>query len=237
MIKIEDKIEKAHYVASDHDVELLAAAHLATSEATKRADGSYLRILVAALQAQFNGVRSRRKPDAEAHSAFLAETHSRLYVWILKGITTPEVADDEKLSPDDRRIRGMLRQARAGFARSAASTLQMFIRAGGDVRTLDVDTVSKTALRTWARAANPDAKPRTDFILAGLKRIERAAVALMAEDPDEARATVEECMGRLQRVLDELGPPATQPQHTITQTLRQRPVHTRQPAPAGRAHA
>lgn len=209
MSKVEDKIEKAHYVASEHDVELLAASHLACNDAAKRADGYYLRILVAALQAKFDGIKHRRKAakaDLEAHANLLTETHQRFYPYILKGVTTPEVADDPTLHDNDRRLRSLMRNARSGFARSTASTLLGFIRAGGDIRGLDVETVTKTSLRMWTRASTAEgANPQVDRINSAMKRVERDARNLMAEDPDEARNTVEDCIARLQRILDELG--------------------------------
>lgn len=233
---IETKIEKAHYVATEHDVELLSAAHLACNEATQRVDGSYLRILIATIQARFGG-RGRRKAanaDLGQHSTYLAETHTRLYPFVLKGVTTPEVADDETMSAEERRARAVVRNSRAGFARSAASTLQAYIRAGGDIRTIDVDVATKTALRAWTKAQAPDAKPRLGALQSAFGRVEREATAMVAEDPDAARGVIEECMERLQAILDDLAQP-TAP--TITQTLRSRPLHTRQPAPVGRAHA
>lgn len=238
-ISIETKIEKAHYMASEHDVEMLSAAHLSCSEATQRVDGSYLRILIAAVQARFGASgRGRRKAadgDLGAHSTYLASVHTRLYPFVLRGITTPDVADDEALSVEDRRARGLTRSSRAGFARSAASTLQTFVRAGGDIRGLDVETATKSALRAWAKAQGPG-KPYAEVFQAAFKRVEREASALAADDPDAARVAIEDCMTRLQAILDDLS--ADRPTgQTITQTLRSRPVHTRQPAPQGRAHA
>lgn len=238
MIKIEDKIEGKSYVASEHDVELLAAAHLACSDATKRVDISYLRILVAALHARFNGVRGRKKAapaDLKQHGEYLAETHTRLYAFVLRGVTTPDVLDEETLDADTRRGRAAIRNGRAAFARSSASTLQLFIRSGGDVRTLDVASVSKAQLRAFAKSTAPPV-PRDEAVLATLKRVESEALALAEDDPDAAREVVSECMERLQKILD--GLTETKPDaHTITQTLRSRPLHTRQPTPAGRAHA
>lgn len=219
---IENKIEKAHYVANEHDVELLAAAHLATTEASKRTDGQYLRILVQALKSQFDGVRGKRRPttaELENHSAFLADTHTRLYVAVLRGITTPDVEDDETLTVEERRERAAVRNNRAGFARSSASTLQMFIRAGGDVRTLDVAVVTKTSLRTWTKANTPDATPRQDFIMSALTRLEREARTLVAEDPDEGRTVVEDCMKRLQVILDDLDKADEEAPHVATDVL------------------
>lgn len=237
MTKIEDKIESKNYVATEHDVELLAAAHLACSDATKRVDVSYLRILVAALQARFNGLRGRKKAaapeDLKQHSEYLAETHTRLYAFVLKGVTTPDVMDEETLDPDTRRARAGVRNGRAAFARSSASTLQLYIRMGGDVRGLHVADVSKSQLRAFAKSKAPPT-PRNELVLAGIKRVESEALSLAADDPDAAREVVEECMERLQKILDGLDKPDAS---TITQTLRARPAHTRQPAPAGRAHA
>lgn len=234
--KIEDKIEAKGYVATEHDVELLAAAHMVNVDQAKRTDGSYLRILVAALQARFNGLKSRKRAtpaDLKAHSDHVAETHTKLYPHVVKGVTTPDILDDETLDADTRRARAAIRNARATFARSAASTLQLFIRAGGDLRGVDVLSVTKTQLRTWAvAAAGPT--PRGEVILAAVKRLERDVLAMAADDPDGAHSAVEGCIERLQKILGELDDPK---QHIITQTLRQRPVHTRQPAPVGRAHA
>lgn len=208
MIKVEDKIEKAHYVASEHDVELLSASHLACTDAAKRADGYYLRILIASLQAKFDGNKHRKragKADLEAHAALLTETHQRYYPWVLKGVTTEDVKDDPTLHDNERRMRALQRNARSGFARSTASTVLSYIRAGGDVRSLDVATVTKSSLRTWTRAATSDgANPRVDRIVASMTRLERDARNLMVEDADEARVTVQDCMERLQRILDEL---------------------------------
>lgn len=239
MKKIEDTIESKNYAGvTDHEVELLAAAHLACSEAAKRTDGSYLRILVAVLQQRFDGVKNRKRvsaADLKAHSEYLAETHTRLYAFVLKGVTTPDVMDEETLDVDTRRGRAAVRNSRAAFARSSASTLQMYIRAGGDVRGLDVMSVSKGQLRTFAAQAAGANTPAL-LMSATLKRLEGQANTLAEDDPDEARTLVGDCIERLQKILDGLD--AAKPDAgAITQVLRSRPMHTRQPAPAGRAHA
>jgi len=220
MIKIEDKISKANYVATEHDVELLAASHLACNEATKRADGFYLRILISRLQAQFDGVKRRKKPtkaDLEAHASFLTETHTKLYQFVLKGVTTPDVTDDESLPELERRGRSLTRHSRGNFARTSASTVLGFIRAGGDVRGIDVETVTKAALRGWTRAATvPGSNQKVEALQSSVRRVATLARSLMATDPDEARNTVEECMGQLQLVLDELGVADDAPEHGAT---------------------
>lgn len=185
----------------EKQVEQLAADHMKGDDAARRADGSYLRILVAAVQERFTN-RSRARKQAVGQ--FLATTHTALYPAILRGITTPEVADDAKLNDDERRQRADARNGRAGFARSSASTLQMYIRAGGNVVTLDINTVSKTALRKWTVEARGERAPSV-VVLAALKRVERDATQLLAQDPDEGRLAVAACIERLQAMLDNTG--------------------------------
>lgn len=241
-MNIQDSIEKKHYVATEHDVELLAASHFNSDTLTRRSDGQYLRILVAALKGQFGGATHRgprRKLTAEdfnAQGAFLAETHTRYYAAVLKGITTPEVADDEALDVDTRRARASIRNARAGFARSAASTVQAFLRAGGDIRVVDVNVVTKTELRNWTRqAVTPDENPRLHAVHVTIKRLTRDMEALAEEDAGAARVAVEEAMQTLQGILDGLDatarpgglastvlPPATAAPPTDTQVFRAR---------------
>lgn len=223
-LKIADKIEKAHYVIqSDHDVELLAAAHLACDDATKRVSGQYLRILIAQCQAQFDGGKARRKitaPDREAHAAFLQTVHLRLYAHIVKGVTSPDVADATDLKPDDRRARTAIRAGRASFARSAASTLMAYIRAGGDVRILDVTQVTKSGLRTWTRAAMDHATPRADIVQSVAARLEKEARNLMEEDPGGGRLALEDLIERLQAIVDQAGEPAGHTESRVFQGKR-----------------
>jgi hypothetical protein len=203
---IQEKVEKARYSATEHEVEQLAAAHFSASDVAKRIDNAYLRILINALQAKFPITDRKRRLSADErqrHAAFITETHSRFYAAVLRGVTTPDVADDATLTADERRARAGIRNGRAGYARTAASTIQVFIKAGGDVRTLDVMTVTKTALRAFA-VEHAERRPVMEVIMTTLHRVELQVSGLIEEDPDQARAAVEECMARLQRILDEL---------------------------------
>jgi hypothetical protein len=203
-MEITDKIEKAHYVANEREVELLAAAYVACSEATKRTDGAYLRVLIAALQAEFGTKKHKLlAKDKHRHAEYLSETHSRLYPAVMRGVTTPEVKDDDHLSQDERRARAAVRNARATFARTGASTIQAFIKAGGDVRGLDVNQVTKYALQTFVSSKEGE-PPKMEMVMAALHRVERQVLTWVQEDPDQARAAVEECLARLQRILDEM---------------------------------
>lgn len=206
-MNIVQKIEKAHYVATEHDVELLAAEHLANVTAANHSDGSYLRILIAAMQSQFGSNGRKRKltaTDQAQHIAQLATIHGRLYPHVLKGVTTPEVVEDETLDPDTRRARAAIRNNRAGFARSAASTLKAWVLAGGDVRGLDIGTTTKTELRAFTRAHVDPAGARRDPAHAATVSLVTRLRTLATTDPDAARVSAEEAMQELQKVLDEL---------------------------------
>jgi hypothetical protein len=203
-MEIADKIEKAHYAASEQEVELLAAAHLACTEATKKTDGAYLRILIAVLQEQFGTKKHKlSQKEQHRHAEVLTATHARLYPAVMRGVTTPEVEDHETLTIDERRARAAIRNARAGFARSAASTLHAFIAAEGDVRGLDLQTVTKTALRAHVLLKH-GVPPKHEMVIAALHRVEKQVLKWVQEDPDQARAAIEECIERLQKLHDDL---------------------------------
>jgi hypothetical protein len=230
-MNILETIERKHYIATDSDVEQLAATHLTSDALTKRSDGQYLRILVAAMRAKFGsgkGSGRRRKlteADVAEQSEALAAIHTRFYASVLKGVTTDEVADHDNLSADERRARAAARNGRAGFARSAASTLQAYIRAGGDIRGLDVATVTKTELRAFARVAQaPDDSPEAHAAHVTIKRLARDMDALADVDPDAARLAIDEAMAALQAIGARLASAAhaAQAPPSETQVFRQK---------------
>jgi hypothetical protein len=100
---------------------------------------------------------------------------------------------------------------RATFARTAASTLRLFVRGGGDMRALtDLSKVTKGALR---RAV----APKDQGQLEGLSRSERTAVKSLAtyeravqrlaeSNPEAARERLELALEELGRLLDNITP-------------------------------
>ena len=229
-------LERKGYVATEHDVEQLAAGRFATSASLDRTDNAYLRILAAALQAQFGAPGAGRKrrltsADTTAHLACLDDVHGRLYPHILKGVTTPEVAADESLELAEQRERMRLRNNRASFARSAASTLRTWISAGGDVRTLAVGEIMKSVLAAWVRSQrDPDTNPDVAVVGATARRLVGEARRLIEADPDAGRMSVEAAIAELQALLDvpfRQSPPAhadptPPPLRAVSITRRQR---------------
>jgi hypothetical protein len=216
--QIQDKIEGNNYVVTEHEVETLAAAHFACTEAAERTDGSYLKVLVAALQAQFGRTRRRKlsKEDFQAHLKLLSETQAKFYPHVLKGVTTEDCADKEGLKDEDARNRNAERVRRATFARTAASTLAGYIKAGGDIRGLNVMSVTKTGLRAWATEHSPLAAPaHARRITTILGRVEAEVRELAVESPEAALDSIGACMDRLQKIMDELSA-TTQARHGRT---------------------
>lgn len=164
-------LERAGYVASEEQIEQLAR----DVAVGKKADSTYLRVLVAAVQSALKAKRQR------AVTA-LQSAHERFYPAILRGVGADDVAPKE-------------RTRRATFARTATSTLRTFAKAGGDIRALDVAEVTKASLRQFTAPEVPtgtraerSAARATAALLRSLKRME----------PAEARVALDTAVKALQ---------------------------------------
>lgn len=213
------KLVKAHYVVhNEAEVETLAAERYASNTVVAQADGTYLRVLLVGTQAKLGRPRGRApKVNGEAQLTVLGEVHERFYAAVLRGVTTPEVAIEPDLDSKEQRRRALERNSRSAFARSAMSTLVAFIKGGGDLRSLDPETVTKAALRAAVAPPEPEDKVA--------RQIQRASGALLRaigrrarDNPEAARTEVETIMDELQKVLDSLDGEA-ETEHTATTTV------------------
>jgi crotonobetainyl-CoA:carnitine CoA-transferase CaiB-like acyl-CoA transferase len=162
-------------------------------------------------------IRSRRAGKAEHIDASAAEVvldkiHDKLYPSVLRGVG-PEELDIKE------------RNRRATFARSAASTVRYFIRQGGDVRTVDIPTISKSGLRKLVEpeAAEPESETRMERSLRKSQEafIKSAQRMLARGDPDMAIERIEASIEALQAMLDELDKAAeTRASETTTSVQR-----------------
>jgi len=200
------KLVKAHYVVhNEHEVETLAAERYTSNVVVAQADGTYLRVLLVGTQAKLGRPRGRAaaRVNAEAQLAVLVETHERFYAAVLRGVTTPDIAIEADIDSKEQRRRSLERNSRSAFARSAMSTLTAFVKGGGDLRTLDAETVTKAGLRAAVAPPEPEDKVA--------RQIQRASGALLRavtrrarDNPDEAAREIEGIMDELQKVLDSL---------------------------------
>jgi hypothetical protein len=197
----------AHMARSTHInvlTTLAAAAFIATQEQVKElasfvqhgaeSDGTYFKVVLAHTMAK---LAKRGRRSAKSQLEALDNVHADLYPAVLEGVGPTELESAE-------------RTRRAKFASSSASTVRRFIKLGGDVRNVDLATVTKTGLLASV-LPKVERKEGESRIERSFNRAEAAlmdsANKLMARgDPDEARERVEQVMAALEKLLD--NPPA-----------------------------
>lgn len=201
-------LESRHYVATEADIASLVSTHDNALLARDTARATYLKALTATTIAEIGApVRLRAgKPavlspdDTSSHVAAFEKVHQRFYAVVLKSIGEGPPKE---------------RNARANFARSAASTLRRWIKAGNDIRALAPARVTKASLRVGGgagRAARPPA--RVVESLAG--RLATSAEELAKVDKGAAIAAVDVAMTKLATLLVSLGvSPTKDPQKAI----------------------
>jgi len=205
-------LESRHFVATEADIATLVSTHDDALNARDTARATYLKALVATTIAELGAsVRLRAgKPavlspdDTSNHVAAFEKVHQRFYVVVLKSIG--EGAPKE-------------RNSRANFARSAASTLRRWIKAGNDIRALAPSRVTKAALRVGGGTGRTERPPaRRVEAMAG--RLATGAEELAKTDKAAAIAAVEGAMTRLATLLVSLGAPTTRnPQKAVDEHL------------------
>lgn len=200
-----DKIAKDHYVATEAQIETLARENYTSASQVLASNATYLRVLVAGCQAALGGKKGRAPVRAEPQLEVLEKTHERFYAAVLRGVTTDDIAQDDTQDRTERGRRQLERNRRSGFARSAATTLRNYVRGGGDLRALELETVTKSELQRFVASQSSPA----DKVAARAQRAEKSlvnAIKLMAKgDPDKATAELEAIVERLQLALTQLG--------------------------------
>lgn len=199
-VSLVERIAAAHYVATDAQVEALAQQRYTAADVQGKTDGTYLRVLIVACKSKL-GTRGR-SPSTESQLQVLDAEHTRLYAFVLRGVTTPEVAAEEGLSPQESGARALERNRRSGFARSAYSTVRAVIAAGGDFRGLDPETVSKASLRSMLAPPEPSDKGER-LVSRSQSSFLRAIERMARRDLARARALAEGLLTRLQEWLEQ----------------------------------
>lgn len=232
-------IAAAHFVADAKQVEALAHEHYTSNATMRGADGTYLKVLIVACQMTLGATttagRRRAHVDAKAHLAVLERAHEPFYAAVLRGITTPDIANDPTLERDEAARRAVERNRRSTFARSAKATLAAYVNAGGDMRGLDVTTVSKQALRSFVDKG----RSAVELVERAVMRSQRALLRIVSEqaetDPDGARERLEGIIEMLQTALEELPGETADAQGASTTTLVQARGHPRSAVHSGPA--
>lgn len=198
-----DQLTKTHFLATEDQIQALAGKYVNGLQAQDSVRGSYLKVLLAGTQKAAKPAKKLASEVAE----ILEKTHDAYYAVVMKGVTTPEILDEESLDAEARTLRSLERNRRSNFARSAKASLASYLKAGGDLFTLDPVTVTKAALQAFVlsmRAKTADATTLHKATVAA-ERIETLCRELADEDQDVALQTVQELMARMANLLTEFG--------------------------------
>jgi hypothetical protein len=197
------KITAAKYRATEADIEALTAASVESS----RIGPTYMRALMAET---LHATGAKRRP---AQLKIFEATHERFYAAVLRGIDSAiKGAPPPEAEAAVRRAHALERNRQGTFARSAASTVRSYLRAGGDLRDVDIAAVTKAELR----AKFAPKGTRSERIAAQWQRAHDTLlrIAKAEENPTQARERVEGLLEELQGVLDALDEkPAAEPAH------------------------
>lgn len=228
---------KSKYALTDAQVESLARDIVVSSEVMAGGRTTYLRVLVTRVQATLGKVRRgpRAAADTETQLNVLEDVSGACYAAVLRGITTAELEPTPGLEQAELTRRSIERNRRSTFARTSKSVLTSWVRAGGDMRTLDAESVTRDPLSAEVRA-----KRGVNGVAYTIDKHRSALLRLIAgeveRDPGGAREDIEQTMDALQAILDDLSPSGNTETGVITQVLRGRPAHTRQPTAARARH-
>lgn len=199
-------IAKANYAASDAQVETLAHAVALGTIGTE----CYVRVFITHAQSMLGTGRvgRRAKLDADAQLAVIEKVHGKLYPSVQRGVILNGLGGGEVTQAEVNR--------RGTFARSTASDLRGLIARGGDLRTIEVATVTRSWVRAFGKVqAVPTGTRAERSFERSTEAALKAATRIAKQNPAAARAHVEAALDRYEALLAELpeavAPPADEP--------------------------
>lgn len=204
-MNIQQTIAKAHYVATEAQVEDLTVAQWQAATGLELHNATYLRVILAQSQAR-TGTTKRGRHNKDAQLTVLKDVNTAYYAAVLRGLVKadPTVAMEDGLEPKEKSYRALERNRRSTFARTSYRELVGFVERGGDLRGLDVETVSKASLRAFGKPA--ESEDRTERTLERAQgAILRAINRLARGDPEEALERLDAVLATLQARRQELG--------------------------------
>lgn len=147
------KLEHASFVATAADIEALVKEQLVAATTSVRNRTTYLRALVATTQDKLGitprvrqGHMTKLSPeDQKVQLEALENVHTDFYTAVQKAIEETPLSDEEK-PKTGRTSSNAIKTRRATFARSAASTVRGWIKAGRDIGAIAAAKVTKAML-------------------------------------------------------------------------------------------
>lgn len=201
-------IEGKRYVASDADIRELAIDSLKARSSLDKTRSTYLRALVGTTQAEVR----ETKAGMDEQLSIARRVHRRFFE-----IVEATVMKDVKPAQATHE-----RQRRTGFARSASSTLNSWLKVTGhDLMGLKPDTVTKGMLAKAAAPRNPHTPTEERTRAKTVKYVDGllASVRPFAEiDGPLAREILQEAVSQLQAELRKLSPGAKEGVTMLTST-------------------
>lgn len=214
------QIEQSHFIASADEIEKLAGMRFDSQAQADRAQGTYLRVLVAATQKAIQGrptLRTRRKGRGNGTLSAAAQTqqleafeatNALYYAAVIRGSVTPEVADSESLKSEERRERSLARNRRTNYARTTALAIRNYLRAGLDLTVLVVPAVTKGSLVAAAADGGAPADPTLKAQRAVTRLLSQIA-AVGETKAGAAREILHTAMAKSAELYEKLGGKAT----------------------------
>ncbi len=223
-------IQKANYLATEADVENLAREYVTAQHLLAGSRTTYFRILLAGTQVALAGKPVlRAKPSASilddqipAHLEAFENVNARLYAAVVRGSVTPDVADAPNLSTDEANRRASERNRRNNYARSAASTIRSYIRAGHDITRISVLTATKNSMAVANSTRSViDQSPEERLhrrVKAATSRLAGLVTDLAGMDRSAATAALQETMAQVSDLLLKYGGrPVTKPEQAVAE--------------------
>lgn len=218
MKSVLDYAVKHNYVLSAAQVGELARELFASMQVVTGINASYLRILIAGVQSELGTLRLRAAKggmgkisdeDKAKQLAALESVEGQYYVAIVDAIITEDIADNSRLGKEERARRSLERNRRTNFARSAKSTVASYIKAGFDIKSISVTTITKRAMYEMVQATKQAEPVKPESVAKSLEtagsRVEEIAAQLCDMDAEAARQQIEKLLGHLTALLVKTG--------------------------------
>lgn len=182
------------------EIRTLARETVDGRQKTIAARGAYFRALVETAQADLGG-----KAGQEGQLAAVRAVHKKFYPIVLEAVTTPDIAKSDKAPKPERIRRGLERNRRSNFARSAYGTIRRWLRAEGhDLMKLDPEKVTKSQLLNEAPPTRKHAltkervNKRANKLISGLLVFTRSIAKV---DQEQAASVANEAIEQLVKLL------------------------------------
>ena len=190
-------LEKKQFIATDTDIEKLAASVIDADQTASENRGRYLKALVATTQRELGAEPRQRNGNGPRLNAEAVAAHLKAFQAVSDRFYAACVKVAQATVPDPDKA---LTRRRTAFARSASSTVRGYIRGGNDITLLAAHKATKAALATpvLRRKSSVDSMKKRAVRMAG--DIEALARKLHAANREAARETFGPLLAHLSKI-------------------------------------